>query len=57
MGEYTFTAGECISYLQISQGFFTITADNGEEIIRGKYSGTGEFTDATGTSFIYGVAV
>lgn len=57
VGAYTFTAGECISHdLQISQGFFTITTDNGEDSISGNYSGTGKFTDATGTSFIYGVA-
>jgi hypothetical protein len=57
LGRYTFTAGECINLttLEVSLGFFTVTAADGSSIT-GNYSGTAQFTDSSKTSFLYAVS-
>lgn len=57
LGRYTFTAGECINLttLEVSLGFFTVTAADGSTIT-GNYSGTAQFTDSSKTSFLYAVS-
>ena len=57
LGHYTFTAGECVNLttLEVSLGFFTLTAADGSTI-SGNYSGTAQFTDSTKTAFLYAVS-
>jgi hypothetical protein len=57
LGRYTFTAGECINLttLEVSLGFFTVTAADGSTIT-GNYSGTAQYTDNTHASILYAVS-
>ena len=57
LGRYTFTAGECINLttLEVSLGFFTVTAADGSTIT-GNYSGTAQYTDNSHTSILYAVS-
>jgi hypothetical protein len=57
LGRYIFTAGECVNLntLEVSLGFFTLTAADGSTI-SGNYSGTAQYTDSTKTAFLYAVS-
>jgi hypothetical protein len=57
LGRYIFTAGECINLttLEVSLGFFTVTAADGSTII-GNYGGTAQYTDNTHASILYAVS-
>ena len=57
LGRFTASAGECINLttLEVSLGFFTVTAADGSTIT-GNYSGTAQYTDDTHTSILYAVS-
>lgn len=57
LGRYTFVAGECIDLatLEITLGFFTVTAADGSKIT-GNYSGAAQYTDSAKTSILYAVS-
>jgi hypothetical protein len=60
LGQYTFTAGECIINLatprpEVTLGFFTLTTAD-RSTVTGNYSGSAEYADASMTSVIYAVS-